>query len=319
MILNQTKFNSYLEKLNCFEKNPHIVIGVSGGPDSMCLTHLLNRWVKVKKGKLSVLVFDHGIRKNSEDESLQVKYMLTKFIKAEIFIIKPNQDTLIKKNMSNARKNRFEGLIGFCNKKNIPHLFLGHHINDNLETYLIRKINGSNLEGLGSIDIITYYKNIQILRPLIEVTKKSILNYNQKNRVSYLNDPSNKDISYTRVKVRSFLGKKNFEKIIKKDFFYLKKQIPNYKTMIWELYLLVLHEVKPNKIKIRFDKIIKFDKLIIEKIILLSLKFLKRNNLIKSSKINIFIESIKSPGFKIFNLSGVIIQKKSNYLIFSIN
>ena len=51
--------------------------------------------------------------------------------------------------MAQARNNRFKGLINFCNKNNILHLFLGHHFDDNLETYLIRKINGSNLEGLG--------------------------------------------------------------------------------------------------------------------------------------------------------------------------
>ena len=319
MILNQFNFFSYLENLRCFEKNPHISVGVSGGPDSMCLAHLLNKWIRLKKGKLSVLVFDHGIRNNSEEESFQVKYILKKIIKAEIFIIKPKKNALINKSMSNARINRFGGLINFCNKKSIPHLFLGHHIDDNLETFLIRKINGSNLEGLGSIDKITYYKNIQILRPLIEVTKKSILNYNNKNQVSYLIDPSNKDINYTRVKVRNFLEKKDFKNIIQKDFNNIKKQIPNYKKMIWELFLTILCEVKSHKIKIRFDKITKFNDLIIEKHVLIILKFLKKNSLTKSSKINVFIDSFRSSNFKIFNLSGVIIQKKSNFLIFYIN
>ena len=318
MNLNQLYLNSYLDNLICFEKKPHIAVGVSGGPDSMCITHLLNRWIKLKKGKLSALVFDHGIRNNSKEESLQVREMLTKILKTEAIIIKPNKNTLIKKNMSSARTNRFEGLINFCNKNNISHLFLGHHIDDNLETFLIRKINGSNLEGLGSIDKIAYYKNIQILRPLIEVNKTSILKYNQKNKINYLNDPSNTDVNYTRVKVRNFLEKKNIKKTVKEDFFNLKKQIPSYKKMIWELFLTILCDVKSHKIKIRFDKFIKFDRLIIEKHILLVLKYLNKNNLTKSSKINIFIDSLKNPNFKIFNLSGVIIEKKTNSLFFSL-
>ena len=318
MILNQANFNSYLENLNCFERKPHIAVGVSGGPDSMCIAHLLGAWTKLKKGKLSVLVFDHGIRNNSEEESYQVKNMLTTILNSEIVIIKPKKNAPIKKSMSNARINRFEGLINFCNKNYIPHLFLGHHIDDNIETFLIRKINGSNLEGLSAIENISYYKNIQILRPMIEVSKKSIIKYNEINKIIYLNDPSNQDIKYTRVKVRNFLEKKDIKKIINKEFTYIKNQIPHYKKMIWELFLTVFFEVTSRRIKIRFDKLIKFDRLIIEKHILIVLKFIKIDKPIKSSKINIFIDSIKTPGFRIFNLGGVIIKKKSNFLIFYI-
>lgn len=316
MNLNQINFNTQLENFNCFEKQPHIAVGISGGPDSMCLAHLLNQWIKLKKGKLSALVFDHGIRGNSKDESFQVKDMLTKTIKQKAIIIKPKKNTLIKKNMVNARLNRFEGLINFCNKNKILHLFLGHHIDDNLETFLIRKINGSNLEGLGSIDKITYFRNIQLVRPLIEIKKISILKYNKKNKVNYLNDPSNRDINYTRVKVRNFLDNENIKKKVKKDFINLKKQIPNYKKMVWELFLLIIYDIKSHIVKIKFDKFIKYDKLIIEKHVLIILKYLNKINQTKSSKINIFIDSINNPDFKIFNLSGVIIQKKSNFLIF---
>ena len=59
--------------------------------------------------------------------------------------------------MSQARKNRLNGLINFCKRKKILHLFLGHHYDDNIETYLIRKINGSNFEGLGSMEEFSYF------------------------------------------------------------------------------------------------------------------------------------------------------------------
>ena len=154
MSLNKRVFLSLIKNFKHFENNPSIAVGVSGGPDSMALVYLLSTWIKLKKGKLIALVFDHQIRENSKDESLQVNDMLSD-LNIDSIIIRPKKNKLIKKNMANARDNRFEGMINFCKKKSILHLFLGHHFDDNLETYLIRKINGSNLEGLASINKIT--------------------------------------------------------------------------------------------------------------------------------------------------------------------
>ena len=317
MNLNENIFLSYLNNLRCFENKPNIAVGVSGGPDSMALTYLLNNWVKLNKGKLYALIFDHGIRYDSSKESFQVKNMLSN-LNIESFIIKVKKNKVIKKNMAQARTNRFEGLINFCNKNNILHLFLGHHFDDNLETFLIRKINGSNLEGLNSMNHITYFNNIQILRPLIEINKSSILKYNKKNKINYINDPTNKDINYTRIKVRNFLENKTYKKMIKNDFINLKINIPYYKNMIWESFIKSLINVENNKIKISFKKLIKFDNLVIEKHILLILKFFSnKNNQTKSSKITLFIDTLKKPNFKIFNLRGVIIKKKADFLIFS--
>ena len=220
--------------------------------------------------------------------------------------------------MEDARINRFEGLISFCKKNNILHLFLGHHFDDNLETFLIRKINGSNLEGLASMNFVSYFNNIQILRPLLLSKKISILNFNKKNKIKFINDPSNNDVNYTRVKVRNYLLNKSDKKIVLSDFLKLKKQIPNYKTMIWELLINSLEEIQSNRIKINYNKLIKLDNMIIERHILLLVKFLKnKKNQTKSSKINNFINLMKKSNFKIFNLSGVIIQKNSDFLVFS--
>ena len=88
--------------------------------------------------------------------------------------------------------------------------------------------------------------------------------------------------------------------------------------MIWEIFIGCLIDVSTHKVKINFNKLIKLDDLIIEKLILSLLKFLNRNkNNVKSSKIMIFIDSLKQPSFKTFNLNSVNIQKKSDFLIFS--
>ena len=317
MDLNYKIFKSHLNSLEYFENKPHIGVGVSGGPDSIALVFLLNKWIKYKHGKLTAIIFDHGIRNNSKTESLQVKKML-KDLGIYSLIIRPNKNKPIKKNMSNARDNRFEGMINICKKKNILHLFLGHHFDDNLETYLLRKINGSNLDGLVSINKTTYFKNIQILRPFIEFDKKSILSFNKNNNLQFINDPTNRDVNYTRVKLRSFLQNEKYKKEIKEDFFYIKKQIPGYRKMIWETLIGNLISVSKTQIKININQLMKLDDLIIEKHILCFLKFLNQNKTqTKSSKIMILIVSLKKHTFKTFNLSGIMIKKNGDFLIFS--
>ena len=197
-------------------------------------------------------------------------------------------------------------------------MFLGHNFDDNLETFLIRRISGSNLNGLASMNMVSNFNNIQIFRPLIQINKSSIISFNKKNKINYINDPSNKNINYTRVKVRNFLQNKIYKKEVKRDFLKIKKQVPKYKSMIWELLIGSLENLRQDSVKVKFNKFIKFDDLIIEKHILLILNFLTdKKNQTKSSKINIFIDLMKKPTFKIFNLSGVIIKKKSNFLVFS--
>jgi len=316
MLLNEINFFSYLNNLKCFEKYPHVAVGVSGGPDSIALVYIINKWIKSKQGKLSALIFDHRIRSNSEQESYKVRDILIDLnISARILKTKKNKP--IKKDMAQARNNRFEGLITFCSKNNIHHLFLGHHFDDNLETYLIRKINGSNFEGLGSMEEITYFKKIQILRPFIKINKNSILSFNKKNKLVFINDPSNKDVNYTRVKVRNFLQNNKYKKSIKYDFINLKKEMPYYRNMVWKCLMDTLAEVKPKSIKINRNKLLIFDDLIIEKIILLCLKFFSDQKYkSRSSKINLFISEMKKSRFKIFNLTGVYIKKNQDLLTF---
>ena len=118
MTLDYRIFKTLIKNCEHFENKPHIAVGVSGGPDSMALAFLLNKWIKYKNGKLSAIVFDHGIRHDSIIESFKVKKMLTD-LGIDSLIIKPNKNKIIKKNMSNARYNRFEGMIKICKKKRI--------------------------------------------------------------------------------------------------------------------------------------------------------------------------------------------------------
>jgi len=179
MALNVKNFNSNLNKIFLHEKNPKIAVGISGGPDSIALTLLLNSWVKRKKGDLIALIVDHKIRKESFDESIKTKkYLFVKKIKSKILFVSKNKVLQGKPNQ--ARTNRFEKMTSFCKLNKIFHLFLAHHYDDNIETFLIRKVAGSNFEGLNCMQNVSYFNTIQIVRPLLTYTKKEIIEFNKK-------------------------------------------------------------------------------------------------------------------------------------------
>ena len=73
-----------------------------------------------------------------------------------------------------------------------------------LKHFILRKIAGSNFEGLNCMQEKTIYNNVQIIRPLLKFSKKQILDYTKKMNLIYINDPSNTNEKYSRVVVRNF-------------------------------------------------------------------------------------------------------------------
>ena len=73
MILNSKNFNNYINKNFAFEYKPTVAVAVSGGPDSMALLFLVNKWIELKNGKIIALIVNHGVRPNSKSEANQIK------------------------------------------------------------------------------------------------------------------------------------------------------------------------------------------------------------------------------------------------------
>ena len=107
--------------------------------------------------------------------------------------------------MKEARINRYNLLTDYCKKKNILHLFVGHHKDDKIETFLNRKISGSDFEGLQEIKSITVLNKVCIIRPLLDYSKKEIIKFNNVNSLNYIMDPSNQNLNYTRPVIRKYL------------------------------------------------------------------------------------------------------------------
>ena len=208
MKLNYLSFVKEINNFNFFEKKAKIAVGVSGGVDSISLLFLLSLWAKIKKFEIIAIIIDHKLRAESSNEAKNISLYLSKNKINNIVLVWNNNNpkTRIQENARIARLNIIEK---YCFKNNIIHLFFGHHLDDDIETYVIRKISGSDIEGLNSIKPVNQYKNILIHRPLLKFKKNEIIQFAKKNNLESIDDPSNYKMFFSRSKVRFILKNNN--------------------------------------------------------------------------------------------------------------
>ncbi len=198
-------FQIYRKFENIFKLNQDFIVGVSGGPDSLALCFLSKIYSIKKSFKAYYYIVDHRLRKNSSTEAQSVKKLLKKHnIKSDI--LRWNGKKPISNIQSLARNKRYSLLINQAKKMNIKTILTGHHIDDLYENFFIRISRGSGLNGLISFSEKTLGDKVNIVRPLISFEKKH-LNYVTTNVFkSYIEDPSNEDNKFKRVRIRKLIN-----------------------------------------------------------------------------------------------------------------
>ncbi len=319
MKLNKIDFINNINNDFIFEKNPNVAVAVSGGPDSSALIFLINEWINSVKGKVTSLIINHNLRKESSQESKIVSNFL-KENKINTKILKVKKNKIFKKSMKEARINRYDLLTNYCRDNNILYLFVAHHKDDQIETFVNRKISGSDFNGLQSIKNINLINQICIIRPLLNYSKKQIIKFNINNGVKFIDDPSNKNYDYTRPVIRKFLDETSLsiKKKINKDFKLIQDNSDLYNQMISEQLIKNIIEAKKNYIITNMNNLLNLDVLILECIVKkIYFYFYNQNNFLRSKKIQILILKLNNRNFRIFNLKSMIVKKDNNFLIFS--
>lgn len=178
----------------------YVIIGVSSGPDSMALLHMLKNNLKCK---LVCAHINHNVRSQSDEEE---KYLEEYCKKQNIIFESIKIKTYTKNNFENeAREKRYKFYEELLKKYNSHNLFLAHHGDDLIETVIMKIIRGSNLEGYAGIKTYSYLENYKIVRPLLSLTKDDILIYNKKHNIKYYIDTTNEDTTYTRNRYRKYI------------------------------------------------------------------------------------------------------------------
>ena len=207
-LFNKLKDKETLKIYKKFEKNLNLredfIVALSGGPDSLALCFLSKIYSIKKDIKVKFFHVDHKLRNNSTKEAKFVE-LLVKKVSAKLFIL----NWIGKKPKSNiqsvARKKRYELLINVAKKLKINNILLGHHKDDLIENFFIRILRGSGLNGMVSFDKKTNQQNINLIRPLLKFSKKDLKYIAIKVFKNYVEDPSNKNDVFKRVKIRNFI------------------------------------------------------------------------------------------------------------------
>ncbi len=202
----------YLEFKNklCTYKINNFSVAVSGGVDSMALSFLTKCYSLEKNKKIPFFIVDHNIRKNSTSEANSVKKKLHSLkIKSEILTI---QKIKKKSNIQSfARENRYDLIFKKCLSKKLDAVLTAHHKDDLIENFFIRLLRGSGLKGLSSFgnikSQIKINNKIFIFRPLLNTSKKDLTYISKKTFNFKVDDPSNLNDKYLRVRVRKLISK----------------------------------------------------------------------------------------------------------------
>lgn len=190
-----------IEKYNLIEDGDKIVLGVSGGPDSISMLNILN---KLRKDKFDIVVahINHGLRENAKIDEKYVLEFCNK-IGVECFVLHSNIKEIAEKEKrgleETGRNVRYDFFNEVLRKTGANKIAIAHNSNDNVETIIMNIVRGSGLSGLKGIEA----KNGIYIRPLIECQRNLIEAYCEKEKLNPRHDESNDVNIYTRNKIRN--------------------------------------------------------------------------------------------------------------------
>ena len=220
----------YLKKL--IKQDDVVVIGCSGGPDSICLFDILKNLQKEIDFSLICAHVNHNVRKESKNEQIFMeKYCLKNKIPFETMTITKYSDDNFENEARTIRYKYFDDLM---KKYNGTYLMTAHHGDDLIETILMKIVRGSSISGYSGFSKEVDKSSYKIIRPLISVTKEDILNYNKKHKLNYFIDKTNFDNFHTRNRYRKvvlpFLKKE--DKNVHEKFLKYSKTLQMYNEYI---------------------------------------------------------------------------------------
>lgn len=187
--------------------NTPILVGFSGGADSSALLYMMVEYSKTTGAKIYAAHVNHGIRGDEADRDELHCCQIAKALGVELFVCRTDVPAYAKEMGLGmelaARDLRYEFFDNVMSKHSIPLLVTAHNANDNLETMLFNIARGCGLNGVCGIPTARKCKNGFVIRPILSMSRKEILEYCAANNISFVTDSTNVDTNYTRNMIRA--------------------------------------------------------------------------------------------------------------------
>ncbi|PWI29714.1 tRNA lysidine(34) synthetase TilS [Flavobacteriaceae bacterium LYZ1037] len=191
-------FQNHIEQNLKFLREAKVLIAISGGLDSVILTHLC----KDLKLNISLAHCNFNLRGNESDADEEFVLQLAEDLELEVFVENFDTETFAKDHKLStqmaARALRYHWFQELAEQLQFDYILTAHHADDNLETFLINLSRGTGLEGLTGIPEI----NGKVIRPLLNFSREELETYALENKIAWTEDSSNASTKYLRNKLR---------------------------------------------------------------------------------------------------------------------
>ena len=195
-----------IDTYGMFNKDDRVLVGVSGGPDSMALLHVLSILAPRLALHLAVAHFDHGLREpDAQRDAAFVRHAaqqrdLPFYCQREDVNVFQQQRRLSLEEACRLRRYAFYDRLR--QREGFDKIALGHQADDNAELVLMNLLRGSGPEGLAGIPPM---RDNLYVRPLIGVSRRQIMQFITQQKIAYVEDASNTDLAFTRNQIRHVL------------------------------------------------------------------------------------------------------------------
>ncbi len=204
--LNKNRIKEYINSYNMLNKGDKVVLGLSGGPDSVCLFFTLMALQAEYELHIYPLHVNHCIRGEDADEDQAYVESLCRDFDITVRTLRIDIPAMVKESgrslEEEARMARYEAFEAYANELSADgsnvRIAIAHNADDNAETVIFHMARGTGLDGMCGIAPVRG----RIIRPLLEVSKMEILEFIEANEIPYCIDSTNEEVEYDRNRIR---------------------------------------------------------------------------------------------------------------------